>query len=455
MEPHVKTFLFFLLVMIRMVSSARSQNTNPQDLLPVNESPAREISLSNTPDRQETNFRTLNPDPIPGDIPDTALFDIHSIINNAPVYNPSMLIILQSVLEKHEILLEYFPVDTTIYIIAITHEHTGIYSCWSGGLFWPEIQKLLRKIKLAEIMDFQAQSVKISHVLLDPVADKLKEKSRVIIIAHNSLNGFPFETLCFSSPNPIFHNKKDYHYLIEDHQIVYSPSIPHWLSTRYLSMIKKTRSRQDRWLAFVGFSPGFEAHDCVQRLQDSENEVHLIGRMFEEKGLVPMVLVNENSNEHNFRSVAQYSNILHLATHTLSDDEFPETNGLLFWEFGAEQGSCDQDDGILEVHEICKLKIPAELIVLNSCASASIKSRNDMKWYSSADCFMKAGVKNILCTLWNVTDRFAQQFMVEFYRCYLSGMSFSQALQKVKIQMINEPSTSLPINWAAYVLIGE
>jgi len=45
--------------------------------------------------------------------------------------------------------------------------------------------------------------------------------------------------------------------------------------------------------------------------------------------------------------------------------------------------------------------------------------------------------------------------MVEFYRYFLSGMSFSKALQQVKMKMIKERSTSLPVNWAAYVLIGE
>jgi CHAT domain-containing protein len=68
---------------------------------------------------------------------------------------------------------------------------------------------------------------------------------------------------------------------------------------------------------------------------------------------------------------------------------------------------------------------------------------------------MQAGAKNVLCTLWNVSDRLAEKFMVEFYKNYLAGMSFSRALQKVKVKMINEQSTSLPINWAAYVLIGE
>jgi len=41
-----------------------------------------------------------------------------------------------------------------------------------------------------------------------------------------------------------------------------------------------------------------------------------------------------------------------------------------------------------------------------------------------ADCFMTAGAKNILCTLWNVTDRFAQKFMVEFYRQLLKRDDF-------------------------------
>jgi CHAT domain-containing protein len=45
--------------------------------------------------------------------------------------------------------------------------------------------------------------------------------------------------------------------------------------------------------------------------------------------------------------------------------------------------------------------------------------------------------------------------MVEFYRNYLSGMSFSRSLQQVKIRMLRDQSLALPVNWAAYVLIGD
>lgn len=455
MEQYFLMFLFLLFTMLHLSSSAKCQDTRPDELNQIGESPSREISAGSAPRRDEVNYKALNPDPIHGDIPDTALFDLRSLINNAPVYNPSMLVILQSLLKKHEIILEYFPVDTTIYIIAITHEYTGIYITMPGVKFWQETYDLLHKIRFAEITDFHAESMKISHILLDPVADKLREKSRVIIVAHSLLKGFPFEILSFSPATSLGQESKHFHYLVEGHQIIYSPSIPRWMSTRCMSKLKKEKTAPDRFLAFAGFSPGFEAHDGVQLLLDSESEVGRIGRLFEEKGLCPLILIKENSNEHNFKSVAQCSHILHLATHTFSDEEDPEMNGLLFWEFGTAPCPGDQDDGILEVHEICNLKIPAELIVLNSCASASIKGCHDMKWYSSADCFMEAGAKNILCTLWNVTDRFAQKFMVEFYRSYLNGMTFSQALQNVKIRMIEEPSTSLPINWATYVLIGE
>ena len=206
----------------------------------------------------------------------------------------------------------------------------------------------------------------------------------------------------------------------------------------------------------MGFSPGFEFHECIQELHSADHEVSTIGRMFRERGKTPVILLNENSNENNFKSIARFSHILHIATHTISSDVYPDMNGLLFNEYGSEQNnSGDPDDGLLAIHEICDLQITADLIVLNACASANIRSRIGMNWFSCADCFMKAGARNVLCTLWNVSDRLAEKFMVEFYRNYLAGMSFSKALQQVKVRMIADQSTSLPINWAAYVLIGE
>ena len=454
MDPKVVFFIFIIVMALpRFVSFAKAQVLDLREVFSNIGSPNRILDLG----------LAFNSDPIvyaaaaglsliPGS-PDTSSRVSCLTNTELPSYNPSMILMIQGLLSRQEVMLEYFPSDTLTYIIAVTRESAGIYSLITGPDFWNQENILLSNIRHAELADYRIQSEAISKILLGAVALKIKGKARAIIIAHNELAGFPFEILTLPkgcSRLPL----RPPCYFVEGSEIVYNNSVFQWLSSRIGSKSAGKEKSVENELSFVGFSSGFEYHECVQVLENAEREINTIGNMFREKGKHPVLLIDENSNKSNFKSIARFSHILHFATHALSSDKFPELNGLLFHESGSDDNA-DPDDGLLAIHEICELQIPADLIVLNACATANIRSRVGMRWVSCADCFIQAGAKNVLCTLWNVNDRLAESFMVEFYTYYLEGMTYSKALQKVKIHMIHQQSTSLPVNWAAYVLIGE
>jgi len=387
------------------------------------------------------------------DIPDTVSPFPGETAENMPVYNPSVLFMIQELLSGHEVLMEFFPTDSLIFILTVTREAAGINIARTGPGFWQDVRLFQNQVRQAVFNESRKRSEQISIVLLSQVAKYLKGKTRAVIIARNCLHAFPFDLLVVPGSTSGQHSQRS-SYLIEKMEIVCNNSISQWLRCRLRDRIIQAGPHADKSPSFVGFSPGFDAHGCIQELHDAGTEVRRIGKMFNEKGMAPVVLLDENSNENNFKSYARSGHIVHLATHSMRNMTNPEMNGLLFHEYCPGLSGGEKDDGLLAIPEICELKIPADLIVLNSCASAKVIGRVGVNWYSCADCFIKAGAGNVLCTLWNVTDHFAERFMVEFYRYYLSGMSFSKALRQAKLRMMSEPSTMLPVNWAAYVLIG-
>ncbi len=445
--------VFFLLVIPRFLSFTWAQVQDIRGLISDIASPQRNLDLGMLPFKGSCSYSSLDAIARKPVSPDTNVQMTGFTAGKIDGYNPAMLLMMQSLMSRQEILLEYFTSDTMIYIVALTRESVGVYSTRTSRQFWNEVNIFQRNIRLADFGDSRKQSEDISGVLLGTVFKKIKGKTKAVIIAHDALYGFPFEALTYPGTGS---NGVKTRYLIEITEVVYNHSTAQWLSSRIGSKISRAKSNPGDNLAFAGFSPGFEYSECIQELRNSDHEVSTIGKMFRARGMTDIILLNENSKEYNFKSIARFSNILHIATHTIVSEERPEMNGLLFYEFGSERGNDNNsEDGLLAVHEICELRIPADLIVINACASANIRGRIGVNWFSCSDCFMQAGAKNVLCTLWNVSDRLAEKFMVEFYKNYLSGMSFSRALQKVKLGMINEQSTSLPINWAAYVLIGE
>ncbi len=443
----------FLFIIPRFLTFALAQVQDVESLISDIASPQRNLDLGLSVLKDPMHnlaFREMSGN---ADIPDTSLQAPIFATTGEPVYNPSLLMMIQGLLSKQEVLLEYFPGDSVVFTVAVTKESFGIHRMRTSPEIWQELSGFKRNIRLADFGNCKYQSELLSEVLLRPVSESLKGKTKAVIIAHAALYGFPFEVLVYPTIPSLQASGKT-KYLIEGREVVYNNSVAQWLSSRIRSKTCTLKTSADNNLAFAGFSPGFELHECIQELHNAGTEISRIGKMFKDSGKTPVILLNENSNESNFKSIARYSHIIHIATHTISSTDCPDMNGLLFHEFGSRENT-DEDDGLLAVREICELNIPADLIVINACASANIRSRIGLNWFSCADCFMKAGARNVLCTLWNISDRVAERFMVEFYRCYLGGMSYSKALQQVKVKMISEPSTSLPLNWAAYVLIGD
>ncbi len=68
--------------------------------------------------------------------------------------------------------------------------------------------------------------------------------------------------------------------------------------------------------------------------------------------------------------------------------------------------------------------------------------------------FLYAGAPNILFSLWKVFDVYTKDLMVSFYRHVLAGKSYSAALRRAKLTMLNKKQTSFPRMWSAFVLVG-
>ena len=115
----------------------------------------------------------------------------------------------------------------------------------------------------------------------------------------------------------------------------------------------------------------------------------------------------------------------------------------------------DKNDGLLHFDEICNLHLNASMVVLSSCSSGEGKVTRTEGVLSLTRGFYLAGASNVLYSLWQIPDQLTSEFMLDFYRYYFSGKSYSEALREVKLKMISNPATSLPYLWAGFVLLGE
>ena len=100
------------------------------------------------------------------------------------------------------------------------------------------------------------------------------------------------------------------------------------------------------------------------------------------------------------------------------------------------------------------LNINSELVVLSSCESGTGQLIAGEGLIAITRGFLNSGTPNILFSLWKVTDEKTCNFMKEYYEYILNGSTYTDALRKTKLNLIQNPNTDIPRFWSGFVLIG-
>jgi len=377
---------------------------------------------------------------ISGQVP-SGLIDIHFIKEN---------------LKPDELLLEYYISDSMLYIFSLSKYSSFLYRGYLNLQVRPMLEKFRKHLKSAEMDGLAPLCQEMYALLILPVYHLLLGTRRLIIIPGKELSGLPFEAFIRTDDNQTesaFCNRR---FLIYDYEITYHYSAMQWAAQQqFVINSGRVGAGQDQKYDFMGFSPVFCENPKVNPLPESAKELILIGDLFQQQGLSSWIVYEQASRKEVFRSLAGTSRILHLATHIAPGFEHNDGAAFLFWDYNPCERQGEEGKGMLTMKEIGGMRLENELIVLNACASGSFRKYSSGKMASFALSFMLAGGRNILSTLWNISDSQAFTFIVDFYRHLLSGKTYSQALRAVKIKMIQRKETSLPTLWAAYVLMGE
>jgi CHAT domain-containing protein len=380
---------------------------------------------------------------------------IPGVIEAQPLHYQDEVSNNQQCIQPDEVMLEYYITDSSALVYATTGNSTLLANQSLNSLFWMAHRSFRRKIKSADPKGFIIAGQILYLFLIKPVQDFISGKRRLIIKTDDSLSELPFEALIGPDDGCLIRNRAAIHYLIHDFEIIYRTD----QGSRQDDSLKMPDGNivnsDDCQFAFMGFSPVFSNHPVLCALPDSKHEITEIASLFRQKGMTSSLVYEQYSQKDYFKTVACKGRIVHLSTHYVSEAPGCGRGGFLFWGYDPSKSARERNEGVLTVEDINSLQLQADLIVLNACASGIEKLTSGAKRNSMPSVFLKAGARNILSTLWSVTDRLAGDFMINFYRLWLSGKTYSQALREAKLQMISCPETSLPTIWAPYVLTAK
>lgn len=372
-------------------------------------------------------------------------------------------------LEPGSALLEYFIGENVLNIFVLTRDGLEVRSIPLTEDLSQLVSSYKRSISKIEEGPFMLMSWKLYRILLKPVRHLLKDKVKLVVIPDGLLHTIPFEALTANTTGSSDLSQLDY--MIKEFAFSYHYSANLWLSSA-------SRNTNGSEKSFIGFAPVFgenaaegyvlehkiggnlrsDALDpghIVTNLPASEDEVQAIIRLFHSQQKKAAGYFHSKASEANFKQInARNYNLIHIATHSLDEDNPGQLPGLVFSPPPIEENMFDKEDGILYSGEIYNLSMDAQLIVLSSCESGVGKLVKGEGMMALNRGFFYSGIRNIVFSLWKVEDRSTSRLMIAFYRNILDGHPFCRALREAKLEMIKDPFSAFPKYWSGFILVG-
>jgi CHAT domain-containing protein/Tfp pilus assembly protein PilF len=370
---------------------------------------------------------------------------------------------IDDIMEKinpRDALISYVSNDSVVFIFAVTSRKAELYRIKPAGSAVEQVENLLdvltsgnldRRVR-DDFNTFTASSRYLYNLLIEPAIEVIRNK-RLIVVPDGILSYIPFELLLSSGPEPGRSNYKSLEYLFKDFAVSYNYSATLWQesSREEPAVARKMLALAPRYKFSEVPLPGNYSirqyyRDRLTPLPGAREEAVRIAEMMNGE-----VLLDEHATESNFKQRAGDFQLLHLAMHTLIDDENPMFSKLVFSE-----PEDDQEDGFLNTYEIYNLRLSASLAVLSSCRSGFGTMRRGEGVMSLARGFLYAGVPSIVMTNWEIEDKSGAEIMITFYKYLLKGYRKDEALRQARLDFLENTDMlkAHPYFWGAYVCIG-
>jgi CHAT domain-containing protein len=260
-------------------------------------------------------------------------------------------------------------------------------------------------------------AAELEGACVSPVRAALAGYRRVLVVPNESLWGVPLGALG-ASP------------LGADHLVAYLPSLSvldHLLTRPY------RRRRVER---FVGIgNPDGGLPYAAAELAEAASRFYDV-----------TVETGTGIEADAFRADLSDADIVHIASHGIVFDGFPDLSALHIAGAGP-------DRELLWAPDLVRLNLRARLVVLAACHAGLSRALPGNEYVGLPGVFLVSGARTVLGPLWQVDDRVTARFMAHFYAA-LSEAGPASALRQAQQAIKADPGTAHSYYWAAFQLFG-
>ncbi len=320
---------------------------------------------------------------------------------------------------KPATLVEYFVGDSATYALVISANKVAL-------------KKLNFNPKLAsQFLELSSKSIQTktelntflssSKGLYDQIIKPLSIAKGHLIISQDGVF-LPFEALSIAEKNA--------QYLINDYAISYTYSAQILLKNKSETTFAPNRN-------FIGFAPvNFQK---LASLMGSKKSISNINSHY----ILGKNLIEKEANKNAFLAQASKYQIVQLYTHAVADSN--DTEPSIYFA-----------DSSLKVSELsAENHFKTNLLVLSACKTGVGKLAKGEGVLSLARGFSMVGIPSTITSLWSVEDIDTYTVTELFYKYLNKGFAKDEALQKAKIEFMQNQQNAMPNQWAGLVLVGE
>ncbi|XP_066028790.1 tetratricopeptide repeat protein 28-like [Pocillopora verrucosa] len=178
-------------------------------------------------------------------------------------------------------------------------------------------------------------------------------------------------------------------------------------------------------------------------LSGARKEAEMVGRLL---GVQP--LLGEHATKQAVLHVLHSASLIHLAAHGHAD-----RGEIALSPNCTTNGIPQEEDYLLTMSDISKVKLRAKLVVLSCCHSGRGTFKQEGV-IGIARAFLASGARSVLVASWTIQDEATEQLMNHFYERLAAGESASESLHQA-MKWLRSNGFTEPRQWAPFVLMGD
>ena len=381
--------------------------------------------------------------------------DYYEVKYNTNVASPDEIV---RIIGRKGNYLSYVASDNVIFIGVVNRKNFNIMSINVDSSFYNRVQKF-RDLLIApdfnnvsnEIQEYKTIGSYLYNTLILPTLPYLTSDN-LTISPDNLLSYIPFEVIPVNGETARYDSYRNIDYMMNKFDISYT------YSATLESEIRKRKLKTNN--SVIAFAPKYQdtlkienilysrqqSGDILLDLPFARSEAEYVSKLLKGK-----LYSNEAALKSRFQSEATKYGILHLAMHTIVNDEDPMYSTLVF-----SPDSLGIDDRFLRTFEIYGIPLKASMVVLSSCNTGTGQLYSGEGILSLARGVVFAGSESVVMSMWKIDDRSGSDIVKLYYDYLKKGYSKSMSLKKARIKFINSADQlrSHPYFWGTLAVYG-